>query len=361
MTDWTEDVRQAAMGGAIFAFSLSGGKDSTAAASAAIQQLDAWGHPRERRVAIHADLGRAEWEATPRTVEAVAGRFGLPVSVVRHRTHDMVSRWEERFKRGKARYHLLEVFNLIGPWSSAALRFCTAEMKQQVIAPALLRAFPGQIVVSVVGIRRDESPARSIAPISKWEPRWARSNGGRMLTWHPVVTWSTAAVFARHAEDDLPLHEAYRVYGSGRVSCAFCVMQNAADQAAAARATSNADLYRHLVAIEANSTFSFQPTRWLGDVAPRLLSEGLAADLVRGKAMAAQRRTLEAALPSGLRYVKGWPLRVPTPAEAVQVADARRVILGHHGLYDPFVGPAAIIDRFHELMLTNGAHERLAA
>lgn len=347
-----------ALPGAIVAYSLSGGKDSSAAGHAANAVLDDLGHPRADRLAIHADLGRAEWQATPGVVDAVAARLGVPLTVVRHRTHDMVSRWEARFAEGKRRYAALEVFNLIGPWSSSSLRFCTSEMKQQVIAPALRRAFPGRTIISVVGIRRDESRARSTALVSKWEDRWAKSDGTRMLTWHPIVEWSARDVFAAHSRDDLPLHEAYTVFGSSRVSCAFCVMQNASDQAAAASCASNAELYRHLVAVEALSTFSFQPTRWLGSVAPGLLSEGLRADLERGMARAVERRALEAGLPAGLRYVKGWPLRLPTWGEAEQVVAARRVILGHHGLYDAYPTPAAVIERFDELMSAN--QQRLA-
>ncbi|MFX9593167.1 hypothetical protein ABTO86_19345, partial [Acinetobacter baumannii] len=68
--------------GAWFAFNLSGGKDSTASAQAAIALLDHMGHPRARRIAIHADLGRAEWRSTPATVAVIAQRLGLPLVVV---------------------------------------------------------------------------------------------------------------------------------------------------------------------------------------------------------------------------------------------------------------------------------------
>ena len=114
-----------------------------------------------------------------------------------------------------------------------------------------------------------------------------------MLTWHPGVDWSTAQVFGCHAAHDLPLHEAYTAYGSSRLSCAYCVLAAVADLRAAASAAGNLDLYRHLVAMEATSTFSCQPGRWLADVAPRLLSTALTTDVARAKIAAAERRHLE--------------------------------------------------------------------
>ena len=58
-------------------YNLSGGKDSGAAAIAVNQHLDAIGHPRERRFAIHADLGRAEWRETQ---DAMSRHLELPLA-----------------------------------------------------------------------------------------------------------------------------------------------------------------------------------------------------------------------------------------------------------------------------------------
>lgn len=203
-------VVQAIEAGAVVAFSLSGGKDSTAAMQGATAVLDALGHPHELRIAIHADLGRAEWQSTPATVASVARRFNLPLIVVRHGKHDMVSRWEARFEEGKRRYAALEVFNLIGPWSSASLRFCTSELKVQVLGRKLQQMFPGRQVISVVGIRREESLTRSLAPISKPEPRWSRRDGFRrhLLEFdvrcdHPVDLHRTHRGAARPAGNPL--------------------------------------------------------------------------------------------------------------------------------------------------------------
>lgn len=133
------EIRAAIKAGAWIVFNVSGGKDSSAAMFAVSIVLDGLGHPRNRRLVIHADLGRAEWESTPAMVERLAALADLPLSVVRRGAGDLFDRWAQRFENGKRRYEALETYNLIGPWSSASLRFCTSEAKAHVIGPHLAR------------------------------------------------------------------------------------------------------------------------------------------------------------------------------------------------------------------------------
>lgn len=361
----TDDaVRDAAHQGAVFVFNLSGGKDSGALAHAAMGWLDAIGHPRDRRVAIHADLGRAEWRSTPATVEATAHHIGLPLVVVRRSAGDLVARWEKRFSNGKARYENLETYNLIGPWSQANKRFCTSELKAQVIGPELARRYCGQTIVQVVGIRREESTDRRSTPVSKPDTRFADTDnrhGTRMLLWHPGVDWTVDEVFSCHTRHGIPLHEAYTTYGSSRLSCAFCVLASLKDLKAASEAAGNTDLFLHLVGMEAASTFSFQPDRWLADVAPALLPESLAREVERARRDAAVRRQIEAGMPGGLRYVKNWPPRLPTLDEAAQIVSARRPILLRHGLAERFSTASAVVQRFEELLAMKAAKQRRTA
>ena len=88
-------IRDAGARGAVVGMSLSGGKDSTAAAFTANAILDAAGHPRSRRIAVHADLGSAEWRETPATVEAVAAALGLPIA-----ERPALGEWIARFNAG---------------------------------------------------------------------------------------------------------------------------------------------------------------------------------------------------------------------------------------------------------------------
>jgi hypothetical protein len=78
-------------------------------------------------------------------------------------------------------------------------------------------------------------------------------------------------VFALHERTGFPLHEAYRVYGSSRVSCAFCILGSQADLLASTTCSDNTAIYRAMVDLEIASTFSFQDSHWLGDTAPHLL------------------------------------------------------------------------------------------
>lgn len=354
-------IEAAIRAGAWIVFNLSGGKDSSAALFAAMPVLDALGHPRERRIAIHADLGRAEWDSTAETVATIAARADIALTIRQRQSGDLFDRWHQRYESGKARYEELSTYNLIGPWSSASLRFCTSEQKAQVIGPYLARQLAGETIIQVIGIRRDESSARAIAPDWKRDSRFAAEGnraGTRMLIWHPVIDWATADVFAFHKTHGIPLHEAYTRYRSSRLSCRYCVLQSLADQQAASSAPSNHQAFVHLVALEARSTFSFQPGRWLADSARHLLTGTLAADIERAKHAACERRQLESTMPPDLRFQRGWPPRLPTPDEATRIAAARAPILQRHRLENRFPTGQTVIARFADLIALKRENER---
>lgn len=348
-----EAVRAALQRNPWIVYNLSGGKDSGAASHTVNEWLDTIGHPRARRIAIHADLGRIEWRSTDETVRATAAHLGVPLMIERRNAGDLITRWETRFANALTRYEGLETYRLIGPWSHASQRFCTSELKAQVMGPALAKRFRGETVIQVVGIRREESANRARAPISAPDNRHAppsNAAGTRILMWNPILEATTPEVFALHAAHGIPLHEAYRVFGSTRLSCAYCVLASEHDLKASASCTGNEPVYRHLVGIEAGSTFSFQPNRWLADVAPHLLTQDLVDRISAGKTAALRRRALEAGLPKELGYAKVWPARVPDRNEATQIASVRAEMLAQHGLANRYPDAAAVIERFAELI-----------
>lgn len=216
----------------------------------------------------------------------------------------------------------------------------------------LRRRFPGEKIVSVVGLRRDESRSRAKIPISSVT---GYSSGGvgeaakTMLSWHPIADWTEHDVYRFHTERQVELHEAYTVWGASRMGCSFCVLASFRNLEPSTAAPGNRQSFALITDLEIESGFSFQPGRWLGDVAPGLLSGAKRSALEAAKASAVRRRALEADLPSGLRFQKGWPPRMPTISEADQIANVRNEILAQHNLVNLYPLAADVLGRFHEL------------
>ncbi|KAK0039512.1 phosphoadenosine phosphosulfate reductase family protein [Biomphalaria pfeifferi] len=185
------------------------------------------------------------------------------------------------------------------------------------------RRFPKGDILSAVGIRREESAYRARMSAWKKDERLTRKFGVGH-TWNPILGWRRQDVndYVRSRGD--VLHEAYRIYGTTRVSCAFCVLASEHDLRASSNCADNQAIYRELVDLEATSTFSFQSNRWLGDLAPDLLDASLRARLQEAKERAVRRVSAEARLPEHLLFVKGWPTVMPTAEEGQLIAEVRR-------------------------------------
>lgn len=346
-----DTIQEAIDNHAIVDFSLSGGKDSAAAAIAVSAWLDKRRHPVDLRSATHAHLGVIEWPETIDHIKNLTEKLAIPLSIV-SQEKGLIDRWRRRFEAAKLRYAALECYHLIGPFSSASLRFCTSEMKTSPIRRSLSLRNPGATVISVIGVRADESPRRANAPISSIDQLPSdRSPRPKLISWNPIKDWTAQDVFDAHHAARVPLHYAYTRHAMTRLSCAFCVLASRADVENAAKCDVNAEAYRQITDLEISSTFAFQPTRWLADTnTPQPIDR---AQLERAKRLNTIRRALEDTLPPDLRYIKGWPPRIPNQQEARLIADVRSAILAHHELASPFQSPSAVIDRFAELHLRN--------
>jgi 3'-phosphoadenosine 5'-phosphosulfate sulfotransferase (PAPS reductase)/FAD synthetase len=336
---------------------VSGGKDSCALALALPEYLDQLGH-KGPRVLIHADLGRIEWKDSLPTCERLARATGLELLVVRRKKGGMIERWKQRWTDNVTRYINLKCVQVILPWSTPKMRFCTAELKLDPICKALSARYPGQGILSVSGIRAEESDDRKNSPVSESQPRLTykrRKTWG--LTWNPLLHWLIQDVYECAAAHAFELHEAYRLYGSSRVSCVNCMLAKLADLQAAIRCADNHDVYRELVDLEIVSTFGFQGSRWLGDVAPHLLSVEQREGIALAKRKAAERVEIESRIPRHLRYTAGWPTCVPSYAEAILLAGVRAEIGGLLGLDVLYTDPADIILRYETLVAEKAARE----
>jgi 3'-phosphoadenosine 5'-phosphosulfate sulfotransferase (PAPS reductase)/FAD synthetase len=298
------------------AVGVSGGKDSQAAALAVFAHLDSVGH-RGPRVLIHSHLGSSEWNDSLPVCQCLASHLHTELVVVTRRAGDLMARWEARWRSSVQRYADLETVTLVLPWSTPSMRFCTSELKTHLIEAELRRRFRFQTIVSVTGVRRAESATRARGSVA------SLSIGGTMWSWRPLSDWSTEQVIERVLASGLELHPAYGRFGLSRVSCRFCIMSSGRDLVAAAAVPESAELYRCMVGLEVRSTFAFQGTRWLGDVAPELLTESVRAGLQLAKEKAVARKALEKMLTKDMLYVKGWPKRMLTDEEAAVLAHVR--------------------------------------
>lgn len=331
------------------AIGVSGGKDSQAAALATFDHLNSVGHAGPR-IMIHSDLGRTEWNDSLPVCERLAAHLGCDLVVVRRKSGDMLDRWESRWESSVRRYINLETVTLVLPWSTPAMRFCTSELKTHIISTELRRRFRGQTIVNVTGVRREESAARAKGSIA------SRDADGKAWSWRPISDWTIAQVFERIAASGLAPHEAY-ARGMSRVSCRFCIMSNAADMAAASAIQESHELYRSMVGLEVRSTFGFQGSRWLADVAPHLLGDQMSDAVSIAKERGAARVALEKAITKGMLYVKGWPTRMLTDAEAGILAHVRRSISGLFGFESKYLDVPSIHGRYAELMAHNALRQ----
>ncbi|MCW8308828.1 phosphoadenosine phosphosulfate reductase family protein [Acidiphilium sp. PA] len=343
----TPEVARLLAADAAVAIGVSGGKDSCAVAIAVDRHLEAIGHAGPR-ILIHADLGRVEWRDSLAACQRLAERVGWELVIVRRQAGDLLHRWNGRWANNVARYAALECVQVILPWSTPSMRFCTSEMKTRIIASALAKRFPDRPILNITGIRRQESANRRGKPISAIDTNLT-TRTREVFVWNPIIEWPIEQIWRTISEAGLT-HEAYAVYGSTRVSCVFCNMSSIGDLRAAASCPENHEIYRAMVDLEARSTFAFQGSRWLADTAPHLLDADMRRAVMRARLAAHERMRIEARLPRYLLYVKGWPTTVPSHEDAEMLASIRRRISTLLDIDADYLTGSAVRDRYGDLI-----------
>lgn len=335
--------------GAAVAIGVSGGKDSVVATGVTMEYLDSLGHTGPR-VLVHADLGMVEWKESVEVCRQLANHYGLELLIVSRKAGGLMERWESRWESSTRRYSELSTVTLVLPWSTPAMRFCQSETKRIPIISELRRRFKGQHIINVTGIRRQESASRSKSTIADLDVKNSRV-GSEFWNFRPIVDFSTQEVFQFIKSRGLPLHIAYTEFHSSRVSCILCILAKLADLVASTRRPEHRVLYRRMVALEIVSTFAFQGSRWLGDVAPHLLLSDELDALEGAKDRAKRRQASEAEVPKDLLYTKGWPNRMVTQGEAELLASVRNRVADAVGLQNIGCTDAeSVMARYDELL-----------
>ena len=226
--------------GALIAISHSGGKDSQCMTILLSRIV-----PRDRLLVVHAPLGEVEW---PGTIEHIQDTIpdGVPFILA-------------PVASGKS---LLEHIEERGMFPSASVRWCTSNFKRTPIERELrryLKAHPrfGNRIVSAMGMRASESPARSKR--ASWQMNVRNSKAGReWFDWLPIHGLETEDVFRIIRRAGQSPHWAYAA-GMSRLSCSFCILASRADLGRAAELRPN--LHRRYAELEKRIGHTLSPTR----------------------------------------------------------------------------------------------------
>ena len=225
--------------GALVTVNVSGGKDSQAMTILLARTV-----PHDQLVVVHAPLGEVEWPGTVEHIENTVPA-GVPLILA-------------RVASGKS---LLDGIEERGMFPGPQLRWCTATWKRSPIERELRRylkahpRFAGRIV-SAIGIRRDESNARS-----KRIP-WARSDrnsraGREWFDWLPIFDLGAGDVFRIIRDASQSPHWVY-ARGLSRCSCSICIFSSRSDMRRAAEL--RPPLYKKYAELEKRIGHTLSPT-----------------------------------------------------------------------------------------------------
>ena len=185
----TRECRKLTRGGALVVINNSGGKGRQA-----MTMLLSRIFPRDQLVVVHAPLGEVDLPGTVAHIEATI-RVGVPFILA-------------PVTSGKT---LLDRIEKRGMFPSSSARWCTSDAKSSPIERKLrryLKAHPwfGGLIVSAMGMRAAESPARS--KLAPWKRNSRNSKAGRGRAAGPPAARSSRAWAGRAPSP--PRHRAGR-------------------------------------------------------------------------------------------------------------------------------------------------------
>jgi 3'-phosphoadenosine 5'-phosphosulfate sulfotransferase (PAPS reductase)/FAD synthetase len=232
--------------GALFFVGHSGGKDSQAMFAAMAKLV-----PVDQLFVVHADLGDVEHTDVKDFIRKNIDGLELHVAQAIHADGSP----KDFFSSIRARRVALDAQGRFDApaFPSSAARFCTSDLKTGPIWKTIRKlAGDAKLVVNCVGIRAEESPARSkrIESRGTLNVNTKNTNSKReAFDFWPIADWTIDQVWSEIDEKGQERHPAYDA-GNDRLSCVFCIFGSRGDLARGAAA--RPELLQKLTDLEAD-------------------------------------------------------------------------------------------------------------
>lgn len=238
----------------VIVINTSGGKDSQAMMDH-VYSLAVNAGVVDRLVALHANLGRVEWQGTTELAREQAEHYGIKFIECKREINDLLEQVEAR-----------------GMFPDQGNRYCTSDQKRDPSLKAVrkLDRQDGKRtrVLNCMGFRAEESPARSKRPVIEINKRG--SNGKReVLNWLPIHKWTVGEVWQTIRASGVRHHQAYDL-GMPRLSCVFCIF--APEEALMLAGKHNPELLAEYVRVEKKIGHTFRHKLSLASIQERLAS-----------------------------------------------------------------------------------------
>lgn len=253
----------------LIVINTSGGKDSQAMLSHVKDMANVQNIPPDRLVAVHADLGRAEWKGTAQIAQRQAEMAGVRFEKISRPQGDLLDHVRRR-----------------GMWPSPKARYCTSDHKRSQVAKVVTRLDrerrkgPTFHVLNCMGIRAEESPARGKKP--PYSPNRYLSTKTRIAwDWLPIHEWTEQMVWDEIERSGMPHHPAYDL-GMPRLSCVLCIY--APKEALTLAGRHNPELLAEYAEIESEIGHSFKANLSISEIA-REIEAGTATEKVKSWTM----------------------------------------------------------------------------
>ncbi|MBG17158.1 MAG: phosphoadenosine phosphosulfate reductase [Euryarchaeota archaeon] len=241
-----EEFQKMVDAGALVVVNHSGGKDSQA-----MYQVIKSLVPADQIEVVHADLGEfVEW--------------GGVQDHIRNNIDTELHIAKAIYKDGSKK-ELLDMIEKRQMFPSAAQRYCTSDLKRgpcEKVIRRLANERDTKLIISCMGFRAEESPARAKVDTWKLDPR-NQTAGRTWVTFQPIHDLTTEEVFKIIENAGQKRHWAYD-QGMKRLSCCFCVLAGEQDLKIAAKL--NPTLLDKYLDLEKKIGHTFRHGKSLADI-----------------------------------------------------------------------------------------------